>query len=167
MAMRIWLSAALALVALVGCDSASKTVQRVEPRGTVTGRQTDAEVFLKPTATAAEVAAVGDVLGRSRVVQRFTFVSKPDAEREFTRLFHDFPPEVVESTACNLPASFRLALVKGVATRPLKRTVEKLPGVEAVEGIDDPTVGGASVPSLVPAPVPKPCSATGERVSAS
>jgi cell division protein FtsX len=70
----------------------------------------DAELFMKTNATAAQTRAVADLLSQDRDVASETFIDHNNALREFRQLFHDQPALLKNTTAQQLPESFRVKL---------------------------------------------------------
>ena len=90
------------------------------------------EVFMNPSATAAQVAAVRTTLRSDANVRSFHFLSYADAYREFARRFRRQPGLVSSTRASDLPESFRVKARNARSVQPAKRRLEPLAGVEAV-----------------------------------
>ena len=90
------------------------------------------EVFMNPSATAAQVAAVRTTLRSDANVRSFYYLSHADAYREFSRLFRRQPGLVSSTQASDLPESFRVKARNARSVQLAKLRLEPLGGVEAV-----------------------------------
>jgi cell division protein FtsX len=112
---------------LTACDEHSDAAREV-PRLS----HEDAEVFLKARATPAQVAAVRRAVLRSKVVDRYAFLSRDDAVREFRRIYRDEPDVVATARREDLPPSFRVILRDGRGVESLRRSLRGVDGFDEV-----------------------------------
>jgi cell division protein FtsX len=113
---------------LAACDDAVETkgaareVQRL--------KREDIEVFLTVRATPRQVATMRRMIQRSDAVERFTYVDRDDAIREFRRVFRDQPDLVATTKRSELPVSFRVKLHDPAHARGFRRALEDLAGFD-------------------------------------
>jgi cell division transport system permease protein len=91
------------------------------------------EIFMNVKATDGEVNALNRALRDDRDVRSFRFLTKEDAYKEFTRLFHDQPDLVQTTDASALPSSFRVAPAKAELTETVAARYSAQPGVDEVK----------------------------------
>jgi cell division protein FtsX len=113
---------------LAACSGGSEASAREVPR--LNGE--DAEVFMKVHATPAQVAAVRRVVRRSNAVERYAFLSREDALREFRRIYRDQPEVVATAGPGDLPPSFRVTLRDDGGVRTLRRSLRGMHGYDEV-----------------------------------
>jgi cell division transport system permease protein len=96
-------------------------------------------VFMQPTATEAQIAAVRDDLGKDPQVKKFVYLDHDAAYAEFLRLFKDSPDLTDNVTAADLPTNFKVS-PKTVDFRVidgLRDTYSTKPAVLEVKAADD------------------------------
>lgn len=106
---------------------AGATVESIGAHGA-----TDAEVFMKVTATRAQVEAVAQQLQHDADVGSYRYISHRDAYAEFKKLFADQPALIKSETPDGLPESFRIVTRDGVNHAEVAKSLQRLPGVDTV-----------------------------------
>jgi cell division transport system permease protein len=88
-------------------------------------------VFLNPTVTSGQTAAVGQLLSRNegKVVKKYYFVDKAEAFKEFKVIFGDEPQLVKVMTAALMPPSYRVVPSNPAEIAALGQQLSTLPGV--------------------------------------
>ncbi|WP_430501148.1 permease-like cell division protein FtsX [Micromonospora trifolii] len=106
---------------------------------------TDAAVFLALEVTDQQRGAVNRALDADPAVGTVAYESREVALKKFKKVYpdaHELDDHIVSS---QLPESFRIRLVARSQYAELAARVERLPGVEAIIGIDCPAGTDASV----------------------
>lgn len=150
------------LAGLLAQPAASPSVCPSNRNGTSTGRASpwvgtvDVSIYLKRADTPAQVRAVGATLRRDPLVARVYFESAHEAYREFQRLYTCWS----QVRAGDLPASYRIVLVKGATIGERNTLVARLQRDPAVTLVAcDPSAPCVAVvrsvdPSLTAEPSP-------------
>ncbi|RQX18617.1 hypothetical protein DDE19_07150 [Micromonospora ureilytica] len=105
---------------------------------------TDAAVFLTLEITEEQRSAVNRALDVDPVVGTVAYESREEALRKFKKVYADAPDLVDHIVPGQLPESFRVRLAARSQYVELAARVERLPGVEAIIGIDCPAGTDAS-----------------------
>ena len=95
-------------------------------------RNREFEVFMSPSATSAQVAAVKTVLQSDTGVRSFRYLSHAAAYREFARLFRGQPGLITSTSAADLPESFRVKPRDAGSARRTRRRLVSFAGVDEV-----------------------------------
>jgi cell division transport system permease protein len=90
-------------------------------------------IFMKPTATASETAAVGRELQATPGVKSVRFVNQQGAYQEFKTMFAGEPELVSVVTPKDLPSSYRIIPVNASNIEALGNQFKDSPGVAQVE----------------------------------
>jgi FtsX extracellular domain len=139
---------------LVSAIGAKATVQSM---GLGSGRKGfDAEVFMRVRATPRQLDALRAAIDHDPDVTKFTFVSHQAALAEFKKLFADQPVLITNTTASQLPESFRLVVRDGGSLDDLARRYRALPGVDEVTTASTAPLAGYAFLSLADACSPSP-----------
>lgn len=106
---------------------------------------TDAAVFLALEITDQQRSAVNRALDADPAVGTVSYESREEALRKFKKVYADAPELDEHIVRSQLPESFRVRLAARSQYVDLAARVERLPGVEAIIGIDCPAGINASV----------------------
>jgi cell division protein FtsX len=110
------------------CDSGTATTGRAREVPQVRGE--DAEVFLDLRATDAQIERVRRVVEHSGVVERFAYVDREAALREFRRIYRNEPDLIASTHADDLPTSFRVTFREPGGFRTLRRSLRGVAGYD-------------------------------------
>ncbi|WP_410821400.1 permease-like cell division protein FtsX [Micromonospora sp. 050-3] len=105
---------------------------------------TDAVVFLALKVTDQQRSAVNRALDADPAVGTVSYESREEALRKFKKVYVDAAELDEHIVASQLPESFRVRLAARSQYVELAARVERLPGVEAIIGIDCPAGTSAS-----------------------
>ena len=119
-------------VSTVGQSSTKRRPFPVSDRCQKVNRDREFEVFMSPSATSAQVAAVKTVLQSDTGVRSFRFLSHAAAYREFARLFRGQPGLITSTSAADLPESFRVKPRDAGSARRTRRRLVSFAGVDEV-----------------------------------
>ena len=110
----------------------------------------DIEVFLRIGVSTTDTEAVRAALEQSAAVRSFRYLDHDDALREFREIFADKPKLLRDTTADQLPTSFRVDVALGPRATQLIEQLADLPAVdEVVERSDASQCRAAPRRSLV------------------
>lgn len=148
--------AAFALFVVLGVGLAGIADATPKEVHALDARDSDLEVFLAVRASPQQIARVERAVRSSDLVRRYTFLDQQAAYGEFARIFVDNPELVSRTRASDLPASFRLDVVNGLAAGPLTRSLNRLSGVTEV------TKPGDELRDFIVAVIGDPCAGKSE-----
>lgn len=112
-----------------------RLVQTVVDHGTSKWKNgVELEIFMKPDAPAAQVAAVRASLEEDKpaLVKRYRFLDHQAAYKEFKKIFRDQPALIESTTPDVLPESFRVTPVTAEKTEVVADKYATAPGVDVV-----------------------------------
>jgi len=112
-----------------------RLVQTVVDHGTSKWRNgVELEIFMKPDAPAAQVAAIRASLedDEPALVKRYRFLDHQAAYVEFKKIFRDQPALIESTTPDVLPESFRVSPVAAEKTEVVADKYRTAPGVDTV-----------------------------------
>jgi cell division transport system permease protein len=114
-------------------------VSRVVDHGTSKWKHgVELEIFMQVKATPSQIDKVQAALDQDKLgglnaqVKSYRFVTKPEALKEFKKLFADEPVLVENTSADALPTSFRVVPFKPQLTTTVADEFTNVPGVKAV-----------------------------------
>jgi cell division protein FtsX len=110
------------------CDDGTDTA--AGPREVPRLANEDAEVYLDLSATPKQITAIRRVIRRTAAVDRFAYLDRKDAVREFARLFPNERNAIATTAAGDLPPSFRVTFSDPEGLRTLRRSLRGMSGYD-------------------------------------
>src|SRR4051794_6390760 len=126
-----------------GCDSGCGASSAPREVARLTGE--DAEVFLELSASPKQIVGIRKVIRRSSSVERFSYLDRADAQREFRRLLPN-EPEGLATTIRGLPPSFRVTFRGTAGLRKLRKSLRGMAGYDGI--VDRSHPAGAEAQTL-------------------
>jgi cell division protein FtsX len=120
----------LSVALAAGCDEGSGDADATRHVGRLSGE--DAEVFLDLSASPKQIADVEKAIRRSGVVDRFAYLDREEAVREFRRLFPNESKTLATRVSGELPPSFRVIFRDANGLQELRRSLRGMGGYDGV-----------------------------------